>query len=238
MTKSPVHQWAQSRGFPIYTSIKDFDIVSKPDFIIVAAYGVILRDNVLSAAPCINIHPSDLPKYRGASPITSAIYNGDKESAVCLMQVAAAVDSGDIYMRRKFEIGENETAADIENKVSAIGSEMLIEYLRTPEIFPPVPQMGEPTFTRKWIGEDELIDWGKAPQQIHNQVRAIGGRTKINGIDVKILETKLKKCSKCNVQSSNNCTLEILLIQPSGKNPMSWHDFVNGQRGAEIKFGE
>jgi methionyl-tRNA formyltransferase len=70
ITKSPVHEWAESRGIPVHTSIREFDSPQSPapgpDFIIVAAYGVILRDNVLNAAPCINIHPSDLPKYRGA----------------------------------------------------------------------------------------------------------------------------------------------------------------------------
>jgi len=163
------------------------------DAIVVASYGVILRDNVLNAARlgCINIHPSALPKYRGPSPMATAIYNGDRESAVCLMRVVAAVDSGDVFMRRPFSIGENDTNGTIEKRVGEMSAEMLSEFLAAPEKFPPMPQVGEPTYTRKFTGDDEKIDWSKTPEQIHNQIRAIGGRTKINGIDVKILETRL-----------------------------------------------
>jgi methionyl-tRNA formyltransferase len=193
----------------------------------VVSYGVILRDNVLSFAPCINIHPSDLPKYRGPSPMITPIYNGDSESAVCLMNLSAEIDSGDILMRQKFEIGENETLAEIESKVSEISAPMVLEYLRESEKYPPIPQTGTPSFTRKFTSADEIIDWSRSPKQIHDQVRSIGGRTKINGIDVKIIETKI-----------TDGKLEILRIQPAGKKPMGWKDFVNGLRGERIEFGK
>ena len=84
LTPSPVHVWAESHGLNVYTSIKEFDrVAEKPDMIVVISYGVILRDNVLNTAPCINIHPSALPKYRGPSPIRTAILNGDKNMDVC-----------------------------------------------------------------------------------------------------------------------------------------------------------
>ena len=73
--------------------------------VVVISYGVILRDNVLSSAPCVNIHPSALPKYRGPSPIRTALYNGDTRSAVCLIQMTPELDAGDIYMSRDFDIG-------------------------------------------------------------------------------------------------------------------------------------
>ena len=74
----------------------------------------------------------------------------------------------------------------------------------------------------------EIIDWKKSPVEIHNLVRALGcGRTKINGIDVKILKTEI-----------DNGELKILQIQPAGKKPMDWKSFVNGLHGAEIKYGE
>ena len=82
-------------------------------------------------------------------------------------------------------------------------------------------------YTRKFIGSDEIINWDNTPRQIHNQIRALGcGRTKINGIDVKILETRI-----------DNGELKILKIQPSGKNPMDWKSFTNGLHGGEIKYG-
>lgn len=226
LTPSPVHEWATANNLTVHTNIKEYNY--SPDMIVVVSYGVILRDNVLSSAPCINIHPSRLPQYRGPSPIRSAIYNGDKTSAVCLMDVTAELDAGDIHMCREFEIGENDTNDTIESLVSIIGGDMLVEYLSNPSKYPATPQIGTPTFTRKWTGADEIIDWGKTANEIHNQVRALGsGRTKINGIDVKILETRVRENS-----------LEIMRIQPSGKKPMDWKSFINGLHGAPIKYGE
>ena len=226
LTPSPVHAWANEHGLPVHTSIKEYNYA--PDMVVVVSYGVILRDNVLNSAPVINIHPSDLPKYRGPSPIRTAIFNGDKQSAVCLMQITAEMDAGDVYMREPFKIGENDTNETIEKRVSEIGSKMLVEYLSAPEKYKPVAQSGEPTFTRKFTGDDEIIDWSRDINAIHNQIRALGaGRTKINGMDVKILETRIE-----------NGELKIVRIQPAGKKPMDWKSFVNGLRGAEIKYGE
>jgi len=229
LTPSPVNQWAESRGLKVYTSIKEFGIVSeKPDIIVVFSYGVILRDNVLNTAPCINIHPSSLPKYRGPSPIRTAILNGDKDMDVCLMSMTAEMDAGDIYIRKNINIDINDTNETVEAKVSNVAIEMLDEYMQSPKDYVAKPQIGEPSFTRKFTGDDEIIDWSKTPMQIHNQIRALGcGRTKINGIDVKILETKIE-----------NSELRIVKIQPSGKNPMDWKSFINGLHGAEIKYGE
>ncbi len=226
LTPSPVNIWADAKNLPVYTNIRDYNFT--PDMIVVVSYGVILRDNVLNSAPCVNIHPSCLPKYRGPSPIRTTIFNGDTKSAVCLMQVTPDMDAGDIYMHREFDIGENETNTDIENKVSKIGAEILVEYLSNPSGYVPMPQIGTPTYTRKFTGADEIIDWSRGARAIHNQIRALGaGRTKINGTDVKILETRVE-----------NNELKIIRIQPAGKKPMDWKSFLNGLRGAEIKIGE
>lgn len=226
LTPSPVQKWAETHGLPVYTNIRDYNFT--PDMVVVVSYGVILRDNVLSSAPCVNIHPSQLPQYRGPSPIRTAIYNGDAHSAVCLMQMTRDLDSGDIYMCREFDIGENDTNADVEKRVSEIGSEILMEYLSNPSAYVPTPQIGTPTYTRKFTGDDEIIDWRRTPREIHNQIRALGaGRTKINGIDIKILDARVV-----------NNKLNIIKIQPAGKKPMDWQSFVNGLHGAEIKFGE
>lgn len=229
LTPSAVHTWALSRGLKVYNSIKEFDtITEKADVIIVFSYGVILRDNVLNAAKCVNIHPSSLPKYRGPSPIKTAILNGDTNMDVCLMKMIVELDAGGIYMRENIEIGENDTSSIMESKVSDVAIKMLDKYLTNPDEYVDVPQKGDIIFTRKFTGADEIIDWNSTPEHIHNQVRALGGgRTKISGIDVKILETRMQ-----------NGNLEIVKIQPAGKNPMDWKSFLNGLRVAEIKYGE
>ncbi len=226
LTPSPVHIWAAARGIPVYHNAREYDM--HPDMVVVVSYGAMLRDNVLNSAPCINIHPSDLPRYRGPSPIRTAIYNGDAQSAVCLMQITPEMDAGDVYMRRTFDIGPDDTNEMVEDRVSDIGADMLTEYLNNPAAFAPTPQSGTPTFTRKFTGDDEIIDWNKTPREIHNQIRALGaGRTRINGMDVKILQTHI-----------TNDNLEILRIQPAGKKPMDWKSFLNGLHGADIKLGE
>ena len=226
LTPSPVHLWANEHGLVVHTNVKEYNYT--PDMGIVVSYGVILRDNVLNSAPIINIHPSDLPRYRGPAPIKTAIFNGDTQSAVCLMQLVAEMDAGPIFMRRVFKIGENDTNDMVEKRVAEIGAEMVLEYLGAPDKYQPMAQVGNATFTRKFTGDDEIIDWSKPVHAIHNQIRALGcGRTKINGVDVKILETKVEEGE-----------LKILRIQPAGKKPMDWKSFVNGLRGAEVKFGE
>ncbi len=226
MTPSPVHMWANEHGLTVHTDINEYNYT--PDMIVVVSYGVILRDKVLSSAPCINIHPSQLPKYRGPSPIRTAIYNGDKTSAVCLMAVTPAMDAGDVYMRREFSIDDNDTNEIIESRVAEIGGQMLTEFLSAPNNFAPMPQIGTPTFTHKWTGDNEIIDWTRNPRDIHNQIRALGaGRTKINGVDVKILQTRVE-----------NDELKITQIQPAGKKTMDWRSFINGMRGAPIRYGE
>ena len=226
LTPSPVHLWANEHNLKVHTSIKEYNYT--PDMVVVVSYGVILRDNVLNSAPVINIHPSNLPQYRGPSPIRTAIFNGDKQSAVCLMQLVAEMDAGPIFMRTPFEIGENDTNEIIEKRVSQIGSDMLVEYLQSPTKYPRFEQTGEPTYTHKFMGDDEIIDWSRGARAIHNQIRALGcGRTKINGIDVKILETRVE-----------NDELKIITIQPAGKKPMDWKSFVNGLHGAEIIIGK
>ena len=226
LTPSPVHNWALEHNLPLHTSIKEYNY--SPDMVVVISYGVILRDDVLNSAPVVNIHPSLLPLYRGPSPIRTAIYNGDKKSGVCLMQVTSEMDAGDIYECREFDIDINDTNETVENRVSQISIDMLLPFLDNPESYNAVPQDGVPTFTKKWTGNDEIIDWSRGNMAVHNQVRALGaGRTKINGLDVKILSTRL-----------DGDKLDILQLQPSGKKPMDWRSFVNGLHGAEINIGE
>jgi len=261
LTKTPVHEWAESHNIPVHTNIKDFDNIAGSnspslatrnvrvdisavatagcpkggvvDYIIVAAYGVILKDNVLNAAPCVNVHPSDLPKYRGPTPISTAILNGDAESAICIMEMVNEVDAGAVYMREKFEIGENDTTDDIEKLVSRRAGPMLLEYLKAPDAHPPVPQTGTPTFTQKITTADTEIDWKKSPCEIHNQIRAIGGKTQINGIDCKIIKTHLFDDTKEKSDGTvKNGDLVIDIIQPSGKRPMPMRDFLNGHKNA------
>lgn len=227
MTPSPVQIWAQNNGIPVHNKIREFE-PHGADYVVVMSYGVIVPDDILSQSKFINIHPSDLPKYRGPSPIRTAIKNGDKKSAVCLIQMTHEMDAGNIYMCRDFDIGIDDTNETVENKVSQISIDILAEFFANPNSFCATPQTGTPTYTKKFTGADEIIDWSKSPMEIHNLVRSLGaGRTKINGTDVKILKTKIE-----------NDELKILELQPAGKRPMDWRSFINGRQCADIRLGE
>ena len=227
LTPSPVQVWAEKNKIPVHNKIREFE-PRDADYVLVMSYGVIVPDDILSQSRFINIHPSSLPKYRGASPIRTAIKNGDEKSAVCLMKMTSECDAGDVYMCRDFDIGADDTNETVENKVAQISISMLDEFFANPEKYKPMPQIGTPTYTKKFTGADEIIDWSKSPIEIHNLVRALGaGRTKINGTDVKILKTKIE-----------DGELKILELQPAGKKPMDWKSFVNGRQCAEIKYGK
>ncbi len=225
LQKSPVHIWADAKGFAVYNKIADYNF--KPDFLIVASYGVILKDDILNSAPNVNIHPSLLPKYRGPSPVLTALFNGDEKTGICLMELANEVDAGDVYMCRDLDISVDDNMDTLNEKISTMSADMLNEFLSDPKSYPKQKQIGEISHTKKFTKQDMIIDWKKSPIDIHNQIRSVGGKTKINGIDVSIIKTKIK----------DDGGLDILRIKPAGKNEMNWLDFVNGQRGV-INIGE
>ena len=103
-----------------------------PDMIVVAAYGKILPKEVLELPKfgCINIHGSLLPKYRGAAPIQRAIFDGEKQTGITVMQMAEGLDTGDMLLKRAVDIGENETSAELFDRLAALGAEMIAVFWR------------------------------------------------------------------------------------------------------------
>lgn len=120
-----------------------------PDVIVTAAFGQMLSRDFLAIAPhgVINVHASLLPKYRGSSPIQWAVINGEKETGVTIMQTAYKMDSGDIILQKSIPVGEDETAGELFEKLSALGAPALIEALDLIE-------SGKATFTPQ--NEDEM----------------------------------------------------------------------------------
>ena len=148
LTKTPVHIWAEEKGLKVHNDISEYDY--DPDFNIVMSYGVILRDNVLSRARTVNVHPSDLPKYRGPSPMLTAIKNGDESTVICLMDVAPELDAGDVLIRYDIEIHNDDTIQDLEDAVSSASADILSAFLKAPYSYEPVSQEGAVTFTKKF----------------------------------------------------------------------------------------
>ncbi|MCQ2562570.1 MAG: hypothetical protein MJ158_03085 [Alphaproteobacteria bacterium] len=146
---------------------------------------------------------------------------------VWLMEMTAEMEAGDVFLRKNILIDINDTNQQIETKVSQTAIDLLNDYLSTPNKYIAQKQNGIATFTRKFTGDDEIIDLEKSELEIHNQIRALGcGRTKIKGVEVKILKTFY-----------NNGKMNIITIQPAGKKSMDWKSFINGFHGQEIKIG-
>jgi methionyl-tRNA formyltransferase len=258
MTPPPVKEFAQKIGVQVFQpektknnpefiqTIKDL----KPGFIVVVAYGSILPKEILEIPKydCINVHASLLPRYRGASPIQSALLNGDKETGVSFMSIDEKLDAGDIYLLKKVTIADDDNQESLFEKLSDIGATLLPSVLRDirDEILTPIPQHENlATYCTKISKDDAQVHPGKEDAiTIINKLKAFtpwpgiymifkGKRLKL--IDLKESETEeilnaeeLSSVKGKLLLGTRNGILEIKKIQPEGKKPMSANEFING----------
>ncbi len=264
LTPPDVKVCAAELNIPVYQpeTFKDgtaLEIIKSyaPDVIVVAAYGKILPKAVLDSAKfgCINIHGSILPKYRGASPIQHAVLNGDKITGVTAMQMGEGLDTGDILMVKKTEIGENETSGELFDRLAQLGGDLIIETLESLEINKIVPLKQDnalATHTSKIDKSYCPIDFSKSALQIHNQIRGLNpwpvAFARLDGKCIKIYSSRV--CGKSGkpgtiisikpfIVACGEGSLEVLELQPEGKKRMSSSAFLAG-RNLEIgdKLGE
>ena len=201
----------------------------KPDLVIVASYGKIIPKDVLNIPECgvINIHPSLLPKYRGASPIQTAILNSDKITGISIMLMDEKMDHGPIISNSQFPISRKYTYKELEKELAMRGAKLLLEILPKwigGKIKAKEQDHEKASYTRILKRADGEIDWKKTPKEIDCQVRAFdpwpGTYTIWNNKRIKILETEIIKSK-----------LIIKKVQPEGKKPMTLEDFLKGHHG-------
>ena len=181
--KTPVKEYAEDNTILVLQPEKIKDSVEEiialePDLIVTCAYGQILPKELLDypAYGCINVHASLLPKLRGGAPIHRAILNDYKETGITIMYMAEGMDDGDIISQSKIEITDLDTASTLHDKLSELGSKLLIETL--PSILDGtstrIPQdEKEVTFGLNIKREDEKISFSKTKRQIYNQIRGL-----------------------------------------------------------------
>ena len=251
---NPVKEKAMELGIPFITAEKLGEEEAQkiksvsPELFVVVSYGVIIPESVLSIVNCaINVHPSKVPYYRGASPIIRQIMDGVKESAVSIIKVSKRLDRGDIILQRPFEISETDTRADVEEKVIRIGTALLREAIEKVQAkgCTGIPQKGKGTYAKKIMKEDEKIDWRQSALKIYDKVRALypspcayvffrGKRVKIrraslfdgdsNGTPGEIIRVNKNEI----VVQCGAGALKLLELQVEGKKPVSARDFING----------
>lgn len=181
---SPVKEKAVELNIPVMQPVKiknDSEFIDKlkclnPDIIVVVAFGQILPKEVLSIPKygCINVHASLLPRLRGAAPINWAIINGDKEAGVTTMFMDTGLDTGDMLLMKKTEIGVDETAGELHDRLSIMGAELLIKTLRQFEngAINRTPQDSSKSTYAPMLDRDTgRIDWHKSSEDIKNLVR-------------------------------------------------------------------
>ena len=205
-TPSPVKELALSYGLPLLqparVSVPEATAelaAFKPELLVAAAYGQILREPVLQVPPqgIINIHPSLLPRYRGASPVAAAILAGDAETGVTIMLMALALDEGPILSQRRAPIDPRDTTGTLTERLAHIGADLLLETLPAYLDGTLQPQPQDPSLAsyvpmvRK---EDGLIDWRLPATDLWRRVRAYnpwpGAFTHLDGVMLRILEAQ------------------------------------------------
>jgi methionyl-tRNA formyltransferase len=222
----------------------------KPDLVIVAAFGQILRQEVLDLAPygCINVHASLLPRWRGAAPIQASILTGDTETGITIMKMDAGVDTGPILSQHAVTISLEETGGSLFEKLSLLGADLLLETLPrylSGELIP-TPQLEEGvTYAPRLAREDGRLDFTRSALELERRVRAYapwpGTWLEWKGAPLKILHTRVSEFAspgpgvRLTIEGNpalgtGNGILILEQVQPAGKKTMSGKDFLLGER--------
>ena len=276
MIPSPVKEFALEKELKIYqpekvkNNIEFIDEIKSlnPDVICVVAYGKILPEEILNIPKlgCINVHGSLLPKYRGAAPIQWAILNGDKETGVTTMYMDKGMDTGDMILKEKVTIGEDETTGELWDRLSKIGGELLVKTLEQIEDrTAPREKQGEDYTMAPMLNKDMAkIDWeNKSAIEVKNLVRGLnpimGAYTFWNGKKIKFWKVDIAKGNEIiadNLEILRNGTvivsnpkdglyiktkkgiIKVLEIQGENAKRMSIGDFLRGNNISEFEIFE
>ncbi len=253
--KLPIYQPERARKLNFVRTLKDL----APDVIVVAAFGQLLPQTVLDIPPygTINLHPSLLPKYRGAAPIQWALINGETETGVTLMLLDAGEDTGDIICAERIPIRDGDTALTLTEQLATLGAKQLVQVLsKMPKNAPPpaTPQNdAAATYAPRLTKETGHINWNQPAVAIHNLVRGTaiwpGAYTFFReNLRLKIVdcqpETQVSALPPGTLEivdrqklfvATTEGTLQLLQIQPATKKTMEARDFINGY---QLRTGE
>lgn len=259
MTPSPVKELALSSKIEVFTPEKiktDYQKIVdvSPDMIVTCAYGQIIPKELIELPKygCLNVHASLLPKLRGGAPIHHAIMDGLDKTGITIMYMDEGMDSGNIIRQRETIIEDTDTLDTLSERLSKIGSELLIETL--PEVLagqnPSIPQNEEEvTFGYIIKKADERIDFTKTAKEVYNKIRALnsnpGAYFILKGETIKVYEARIEN-KRGEVGRINDIykdgigigcqDVQIVLtkIKPAGKKEMRVSDYLNGIKKEEL----
>ncbi|MEA1919195.1 MAG: methionyl-tRNA formyltransferase [Campylobacterota bacterium] len=251
MTPPPVKVLAQENGIEIYqpSRLRDEEVVSELltiacDYIVVAAYGQILPKAILDYVPCINLHASILPQYRGASPIQQSLLNGDKESGVTAMLMDVGLDTGDILKIERITIDKDEMLETLFNRLTDVASDLTLDVLKNFNTLSAIAQDNDKaTHCTKITKADGQVRFDNATA-LYNRYRAFtpwpgvylesGLKLKKIAFENAIVNNSSGKILSVDTDSIVVSTLEgslrIFTVQPPSKKEMRVIDYLNGAR--------
>ena len=256
----PIKIFAEKNNIPVLqpTKLKSPEVFSElekfhADLIVVVAYGKILPQNILDLPKfgCINVHGSILPKYRGAAPIEWAMINGEKFTGITTMKMDAGLDTGDMLLTSKFEIGDEMILPELKEILSVEGAKLLLETIDNLDKIIPIKQDDSlSTYAPMLTKDTGKIDWKKSAREIHNLVRGLYGgafgfmdgqkfkiwRTKIFDGDLKLSAGEIKIVGKKFFTGTGDGTLEILELQAPNSKKMNAESYLAGHRITSNKF--
>ena len=248
---SPVHELANHNNikvnFPTRLDEEAFDLIKsyKPDLIIVMAYGLLIPTKILNFPQygCINIHVSLLPRWRGASPIEHTLLNGDTETGITIIKLIEKLDAGPIIVQKKIPVVENINKDDLSDKLTQLGSDLLIDIL--PKLFAEKIVMQdqnnkEATYAQKINSQMRKINFNLSTREVLNQIRAYAtnpgawffyNNERIKIISASIQSNKGNPSTILNKQFELGCLDGSILpsyLQREGKKIMYIEDFLRG----------
>ena len=264
LTPPPVKRLAMENGIEVFQpeTLKDFAFKPElerlsPDMIVVVAYGKILPEYILNFPKygCINMHASLLPKYRGAGPIQWSVINGEEKTGITSMLMEKGLDTGDMLLKVKTEIGEYETASELHDRLMVMGAELLIktiEGIKTGEIIPEKQNDEDSCYAPMISKETAKIDWSRSARVVSKLIAGMNSwpiaHTLYKGEVLKIYRATIKGAAKGKtgqILAANENGIEILCgdgvsilateVQFPGSKAMQVRDYLNGH---SIEVGE
>lgn len=199
------------------------------DTVVVAAYGALIPESLLLRANWLNVHPSLLPRWRGAAPVERAIMAGDRETGVTIHQTTPELDAGPIAVQRSFPIGPDEDAGSVYAKAAVLAAELLEEVLAGEAEFRPQPDEGA-SYAERLTAADRELDWNRPPEELLNTIRAlsphIGARGLVDGRQLTVWRAAPAGADAALTAGG----LELLEVQPEGRRRMTGEEYLRGLR--------
>jgi len=214
---------ARALGIPVVQPARLDESVEIPaDTIVVAAYGLLIPDALLERGLWLNVHPSLLPRWRGAAPVERALMAGDQRTGVTIHRTTTELDAGPIAAQEAFDIGREDDAGIVYARAAEIAARLVGDVLPAPE-FHEQPSDGA-TYAEKIAPADRELDLARPAREIVNQVRAlsphIGARAVVEGVPLVVW----KACEAADG------SLELLEVQPEGRRRMTYAEYLRGRR--------